>query len=153
MSASRPELFPTGALAAVGALLLITVGGTAAARLAHLSAPALPAAPPPAVSSVDLRFADRTDGSIRVSDARTGAALSTLAPGTNGFVRGVMRGMARDRLSRRIGEGPPFRLSRDGAGRLWLQDTATLRLIDLEAFGADNRAAFAAFLPPERARA
>ena len=78
------------------------------------------------------------------------AGVPAETPDTNGFVRGVMRGMARDRLSRHIGQAPPFRLSRDARGKLWLQDTATSRLIDLEAFGEGNRAAFAAFLPGSR---
>lgn len=147
MSAIDTEAFPKGALIAVGAMLAVTLAGTAAVRLAKVSAPSAPIAPPAAVAAVDLRFADQADGSIRVSDARTSALVSTLAPDTNGFVRGVLRGMARDRMSRHIGQAPPFRLSRDGRGSLWLQDTATGRLIDLEAFGSGNREAFAGFLP------
>lgn len=139
--------FPKGALIAVGLMLGVTLAGTAAARLARLSGPVTPVSAPPAVAAVDLRFADEADGSVQVRDARSGALVSTLAPDTNGFVRGVMRGMARDRISRHIGAAPPFHLSRDGAGRLWLQDTATHRLIDLEAFGSGNRAAFAVFMP------
>ena len=137
------DTVPRGALLAVGALLIATVGGAAAARLTASSAPA---AAPVAVTAADLRFADRPDGAIRVSDAG-GATVGVVAPGTGGFVRGVMRGLARDRRSRGLDAAVPFRLSRDAAGRLWLQDPATGRLVDLEAFGADNRAAFAAFLP------
>lgn len=147
MSAIDHEPFPRGALIATAALLGVTLAGTAAVRLARLSGPVAPAAAPLATAAIELRFADAPDGSIRVSDARTGALVSSVAPGTGGFVRGVMRGLARDRLARRIGEAPPFRLSRDAAGRLWLQDTATGRLIDLEAFGSANREAFATFLP------
>ena len=152
MSAIEHEAFPRGALVATAALLGVTLAGTAAVRLARVSGPALPISAPAAVAAVDLRFADAPDGSIRVSDARSGAQVSTVAPGVGGFVRGVMRGMARDRLARHIGQAPPFRLSRDGAGQLWLQDTATGRLIDLEAFGAGNRAAFAAFMPSRDTR-
>ncbi len=147
MAHARTETFPRGALLATGAMLLVAVGGTAAVRIARLASPPPPVVAPAAVSSVDLRFADRPDGSVRVTEAGEGSTLATLAPGTNGFVRGVMRGMARDRLSRHLGAETPFRLSRDAAGRLWLQDLATGRLVDLQAFGGDNRAAFAAFLP------
>lgn len=147
MTAVAHEPFPRGALVGVAAMLGVTLAGTAAVRLARVSGPATPVAAPAAVAAIDLRFADEADGSIRVSDARSGAPVSTVAPGVGGFVRGVMRGMARDRRARHIGETPPFRLSRDRAGQLWLQDAATGRLIDLEAFGAGNRAAFAAFLP------
>ena len=147
MNATVQETFPKGALIAVASMIGVALTGTAAVRLVRISRPSPPVAAPAATAAVDLRFADEADGSIQVTDARSGAPVSTLLPNTNGFVRGVMRGMARDRLARHIGEAPPFRLSRDGAGQLWLQDTATGRLIDLEAFGAGNRAAFAGFLP------
>ena len=147
MSAIDHEPFPRGALIAVAALLGVTLAGTAAVRIARVSGSLAPVSAPVATAVVDLRFADEADGSIKVSDAASGAQVSTVAPGVGGFVRGVMRGMARDRHARHIGEAPPFRLSRDRAGQLWLQDSATGRLIDLEAFGAGNRASFAAFLP------
>ena len=150
MTVAQSETFPRGALLATGAMLLVAVGGTAAVRLARIASPPAPMVAPAAVASADLRFADRPDGSILVTQAAGGATVASLAPGTNGFVRGVMRGMARDRMSRGLGPATPFRVSRDAAGALWLQDLATRRLVDLEAFGGDNRAAFAAFLPGSR---
>ena len=148
MSVAAHETFPRPALWAVGALLAVTVASVGAARLAGFtSAPSLPA---PIVAERELRFADKADGSVAVTDAGTGAAVATLAPNTNGFARGVMRGLARDRLSRRIGHAPPFLLTLDRAGKLRLQDTATGRRIELDAFGSDNRAAFAAFLATAR---
>ncbi len=147
MSDIDHEPFPRGALLAAAALLGVALAGTAAVRLARVSGAVPHVSAPAAVTAVSLRFADAADGSIKVSDAVSGAQVSTVAPGTGGFVRGVMRGMARDRIARHIGEAPPFRLSRDHAGQLWLQDSATGRLIDLEAFGSGNRASFAAFLP------
>ena len=147
MSHIDSEPFPKGALIATAAMLGVALAGAAAGRIGHWTAPPAPVSAPAAVAAIELRFADQADGSIKVGDARSGALISTLAPDTNGFVRGVMRGLAHDRLRRHIGEGPPFRLSQDGQGRLWLQDTATSRLIDLEAFGVGNRASFAVFLP------
>lgn len=141
------EAFPGRAIAAVGALLVVTVAGAAVVRAGRLAAPPAPASMPPVTAEAALRFADRADGAVTVTDARTGAVVSTLAPDSNGFVRGVLRGLARDRLSRGLDAGPPFRLGRDAGGRMWLQDTATGRIVDLQAFGSDNRAAFAAFLP------
>ena len=152
MSELASETFPKGALLAVGAIMAITVAGTGAARLARLSSPPAAVTAPPAAQAIDLRFADAADGSVQVSDARSGAAVGRLAPDTNGFVRGVMRGLARDRRARHIGEAPPFRLSRDAGGRLWLQDPSTGRLIDLEAFGQTNRDAFGVFLPADAPR-
>ncbi len=146
MSDIDREAFPKPALIAVGLLLALSLAGTAAVRIARTSAPVAAPSAPASTASVDLRFSDQSDGSIRISDNRSGAVVATLAPDSNGFIRGVMRGLARDRISRHIGEAPPFRLSQDHAGKLWLQDTATRRLIDLEAFGTGNRAAFAELL-------
>jgi putative photosynthetic complex assembly protein len=61
----------------------------------------------------------------------------------------VVRGLAHDRIRRGLDAGPPFRLSRWADGRLELQDVATGRRIDLRAFGATNRDAFARLLPPQ----
>ena len=147
--------FPKPALIAVALLVGVSLAGTAAVRIAKTSGPVAAPVAPAAAASVDLRFSDQADGSIRISDDRSGAVVATLAPDSNGFIRGVMRGLARDRISRHIGEAPPFRLSQDHAGKLWLQDTATQRLIDLEAFGTGNRAAFADLMPstgPREAR-
>ena len=69
-----------------------------------------------------------------------------LPPGTNGFIRGVLRGLARDRKLQRIGTEPPFRLTRWVDGRLSLDDPATGRRIELGAFGPTNAAAFAGLL-------
>ena len=150
MGPAPSDPIPRGALVAVAGVLVIAIGGAATARLTRSPAPTTA---PPAVASVELRFADRADGAVSVADARSGAPVSVLAPDTNGFVRGVMRGLARDRMSRHIGPAAPFRLSLDHGGHLWLQDTATRRLIDLDAFGSGNRAAFAAFLPAGSTRA
>jgi putative photosynthetic complex assembly protein len=65
----------------------------------------------------------------------------------NGFVRGVMRGMARDRRAHGVGMEPPFALTLWRNGTLSLTDKSTGRAIELGSFGPDNRAAFAALLP------
>ncbi len=146
MSELDRQPFPRGALIAAASVVAFTLAATTAARLLGISPAGGPVMPAPA-QSVDLRFVDEPNGSVNVRDGRDGHLVANLAPGTNGFVRGVMRGLAHDRMRRGIGQAPPFRLSRDARGKLWLQDTATSRLIDLEAFGQGNRAAFAAFLP------
>ena len=96
----------------------------------------------------DLVFTDRGDGAVVVRDAASGATVEVLIDGVpgNGFVRGVMRGMARDRRSRGIGMAPPFELTLWRNDTLTLTDKATGRAIELGSFGADNRAAFAALL-------
>ena len=65
--------------------------------------------------------------------------MYVVAPGTNGFLRGVLRGLARERKLERSAIEPPFRLTRWADGRLSLEDPATGRRIDdLEAFGPTN---------------
>jgi putative photosynthetic complex assembly protein len=103
-------------------------------------------APSAVVESRDLRFEDRADGSIAVYASPGGDVVDTLAPGTNGFVRGVLRGLARERRADKVGPEAPFRLTRWADGRLSLDDPATGRHVDLEVFGPTNSGAFAEIL-------
>jgi putative photosynthetic complex assembly protein len=93
-----------------------------------------------------LQFEDRADGAVVVYDARSEQIAAVLAPETNGFVRGVMRGLARERRREDIGSGPPFMLTRWSDGRLSIEDEATHQRIELVAFGPTNFAAFARLL-------
>jgi putative photosynthetic complex assembly protein len=147
MSALDHEPFPRGALIAASALIGISLLATTAVRLVRLTSPAPIAEVQPAPAfSADLRFSDQADGSIKVQNSRTNRVVAMIQPGVGGFVRGVMRGLARDRISRRIGEAPPFRLSQARNGHMSLEDTATGRVIDLESFGAGNRDSFVQLL-------
>jgi putative photosynthetic complex assembly protein len=118
------------ALAAVTAVRLTGVGGT------HMTLPA-------AVESRDLRFEDGQHGAVLVFDAGDHQLVDTLAPGSNGFIRVVMRGLARERKLGDIGAQPPFRLTRYAGGEITLTDTSTGKQIDLGAFGSTNTEAFA----------
>ncbi len=93
-----------------------------------------------------LHFADMSDGGISVQDATTGQLVETIEPGTNGFLRGTLRGLSRERKREGIGPEIAFRLTGRSDGRLLLQDPATGRLIDLGAFGPTNAAVFARLL-------
>jgi putative photosynthetic complex assembly protein len=100
----------------------------------------------PAVESRDLRFSDRADGAVVVVDAENDSVLQVIAPGTNGFLRGVLRGLARERKRQEIGMEPPFRLTRWVDGRLSIEDPATRQRIDFGAFGPTNAAVFVALM-------
>ncbi|MBC7584836.1 MULTISPECIES: photosynthetic complex assembly protein PuhC [unclassified Tardiphaga] len=98
---------------------------------------------PAAVESLDLNFMDGQGGAVLVLDHRDGQVIDTLPPGSNGFVRVVLRGLARERKLGDIGPQPPFRLSRHANGQLTLTDTSSGKKVDLDAFGAANVGAFA----------
>ncbi|NBU59168.1 MAG: photosynthetic complex assembly protein PuhC [Betaproteobacteria bacterium] len=99
---------------------------------------------PRMVSQRHLRFVDAPDKSVRVIDADSGLEVHRVT-GEAGFVRGILRGMARER--RRLGKGAeePFELTLD-AGMLSLRDLATGERIELTAFGHTNANAFAVML-------
>ena len=146
------EEVPRGALIGALALILVTVVIASTARHANLVARAsMPPVPAP-IELLEARFEDVPDGSIRVIDAKSGELVSTIEPGTNNFVRGVLRGMFRGRKLESLGHQPPFALARGSDGRLTLTDPLTQRSVDLESFGPTNSAAFASLLSAGVAR-
>lgn len=145
----RDRPFPRGALIAAGALIGVSFLIAGGARLTGIGTTTSPTSS--SVESRSIRFEDRRNGSVGVYDARSNRVIVELEPGTNGFVRGVLRGFARDRRSRGIGAAPPFRLTRWADGRLSLRDMATGREIDLDPFGPTNAGAFAKMLIAARA--
>ena len=130
---------PSGGVQLIAAMLLVTVGSVAAVRWSGVDIRS-PDAPATAVR--ELRFEDRPDGSVAVIDARNGQQVHRYV-GENGFVRGTLRGMARERQRAGLGPQQPFELIGRADGRLTLKDPATGRLVDLESFGPTNAAAFA----------
>lgn len=136
--------FPRLPLVSAGALVFTTLVLVAMVRVTGVGGLHTPQAP--VVAERMLHFADQPDGSISVRDALDGRLIDTVEPGTNGFLRGTLRGLARER--KREGAGPEigFHLTARSDGRLLLQDPATGRLVDLGAFGPTNVAAFARLL-------
>jgi putative photosynthetic complex assembly protein len=135
---------PRGALMGAGALVVASLLMVIAARTTGYK-PAKPDASA-VVESYALRFEDRSDGAVLIYSDRDGQLVDTLAPGTNGFVRGVMRGLVRGRRADHLGSESAFRLTRWADGRLSLDDPATGRHVDLEVFGPTNAGAFADIL-------
>ena len=89
-----------------------------------------------------LRFVDQPDGSIQVIDAATGKDVHNFQ-GEQGFVRGTLRALVRDRRLQGYGADQPFELIAHDAGRLSLRDPATGSTIALESFGSKNIGVFA----------
>jgi putative photosynthetic complex assembly protein len=137
-------MLPRAALAGAGMLLALSLAMVGIARITGYE----PAKPPASavVESRDLRFVDRADGAVLVYTNQDDRLVDTLQPGTNGFVRGVLRGLVRERRADHVGAAPPFRLTRWADGRLSLDDPSTGRHVDLEVFGPTNAGAFAQIL-------
>ena len=88
-------------------------------------------------------FEDQTDGSIAVLDGTDRQKFTEVEPGEDSFVRGVLRGFARERKAHGVGRQPSFELTYTEAGILILYDPETGRDVVLNAFGPDNARAFA----------
>ena len=89
-----------------------------------------------------LRFEDRPNGDIAVIDANSQREVARFQ-GEQGFLRGSLRALSRERQRRGLGPQAPFELTGHVDGRLTLRDTATGQSIALESFGPTNSAVFA----------
>jgi putative photosynthetic complex assembly protein len=140
----RDRPFPRAPLIGIAVLLGTVLLFVGFVRLTGIGAERVVDAP--TVVEKSLRFEDRSDGSIAVYDASRDVLIDTIAPGSNGFMRGTLRGLARERKRQGVGAEVPFRLVAHSDGRLTLIDTGTARRVDLDAFGPTNVAAFAQLL-------
>ena len=137
-----PDSFPRWILyfsAGIIAFSLISVG---LIRITGNGPDQLAAAP---TVQRSLIFEDQKDGGVRVADGVSGQTLTVLY-GEQGFVRGALRALARERFSRGIGSAQPFDLIARVDGRVTLMDPSTGQRVDLESFGPTNTAEFARFL-------
>lgn len=144
--ARRP--FPRGPLLGAATLLafvLLVVGVSRGVGTVPTGTPPDPAVAA-AVASRDLRFVDRPDGTVAVVDAADERVVEVLASGQDNFIRGTLRGFARERRRQDIGSEPPFRITRWADGRLSLDDSTTGRRVELSAFGPTNAEAFGRLL-------
>lgn len=151
---SHENTVPKAALIAAVSLVVLTLLLATLVSLGFLEREAIPQlererAQVQAIASRDIRFDDRRDGAVLISDAQDGSSIAVIAAETEGggFIRGVMRGLARERRMHGIGAEPHFVLTSWADGSLSLTDTATGRMIELGAFGEDNRRIFASLLP------
>jgi putative photosynthetic complex assembly protein len=134
---------PRGLLLGAFALVLFTIMATGLGRWTDLGALHMPDAT--VVDRVWLRFDDLDDGGVAVRNAANDQVIYKVEPGTNGFIRATLRGLARERMRAGVGAQTPFTLTRWNNGSISLHDETSGRRVDLDAFGPTNAQAFAQF--------
>lgn len=148
---SHENTVPKGALVMACGVVLVTLALTSATRLGWIApspsaSEVRSAEAATALSSRVLRFADGPKGTVVVTDATSGATVHVYGEEGSGFIRGVLRGMGRERQKRSIPMLAPYELNHWSDGSLSLTDTATNRIVELGAFGPTNRTTFEALL-------
>jgi putative photosynthetic complex assembly protein len=142
---------PRGALIGAAAVLVFTMAMAGATKVGWLPHSADPDASRAAqnvqpAQSRELRFSDRADGAVVVSDAGSGEVVKVVEFGQGGFLRATMRRMAKARIAAGIGAEPPFKLTLWDNGALSLSDPQTGRTAEIHGFGADHSKIFADML-------
>jgi putative photosynthetic complex assembly protein len=134
LNVPRPALYMAAALIAVVFALAISakVFGFGAFRETKVAV----------LAERQLTFTDEKDGGIIVEDAQTHAMAAHLPPASNGFLRGALRALTRERNLAGIGREQPFRLVRYVDGRLVLHDPATTQSVTITSFGETQIASF-----------
>jgi putative photosynthetic complex assembly protein len=150
-AAHHDPTVPRGALIGAAAVLMFTMALTGAVSLGWIPQSADPVASRAAqnvapAQSRELRFVDRADGAVVVSDAVTGETVKIVEFGQGGFLRATMRRMAKARMAAGIGAEPPFKLTLWKNGALSLSDPQTGRDAEIHGFGADHSGMFAEML-------
>lgn len=148
------ERFPKSALYAAGALIAVSILTVGSIRIGLLPAPET--APQSrerrhvAITVArDFRFEDRADGALLVTDVTAGKLVFIFPPGSNtGFIRGVMRGLMRERRLHEVSRTGAVTVTQWADGELTLTDPSTGRIIELGSFGHTNREAFQQLLQP-----
>jgi putative photosynthetic complex assembly protein len=136
------DTFPQWVLYCAGGIIAFSLISVGLVRITGNGPDQLAAAP---TVQRALLFQDQKDGSVLVADGVTGETLTVLH-GEQGFVRGALRALTRERHARGIGSAQPFDLVARVDGRVTLMDPSTGQRVDLESFGPTNVAEFARFL-------
>lgn len=146
------DAVPRWAVIAAGLMIAATLALALGARTGVLE-PFTTAPQAELVETRQITFADTADGRVLVRDAGDGAVISEIAVGQENFIRGVLRGLARERMLNAVGAGPGFELAHWSDGRFTMTDLATGRVIDLGVFGPTNADSFARLMPSYPAQA
>jgi putative photosynthetic complex assembly protein len=99
-----------------------------------------------AVASRSLVFTDAPDGGITVTDGNSQQVVTEVAPNTNQFLRGAIRGLARSRRAVNASPKAAFILTQYEDGRLMLDDPITGERVAVSSFGPTQIESFRALL-------
>jgi putative photosynthetic complex assembly protein len=138
---AAPDHFPQWVLYFAAGLMAFSLIAVGLVRITGNGPDQRAAAP---VLKRALVFKDQNDRGVRVEDGVTGETLTVLH-GEQGFVRGTLRALTRERYSRGLGSTEPFELIARVDGRVTLFDPATGQRVDLASFGPTNTAEFSRF--------
>lgn len=144
---SDPHLnkeFPKTILYGAGTLMLASLALAFFARATDMGTFHVPEAG--ALQTLRVYFEDLGPEGLDVIDANTNRTFTRVAPGEDGFIRGVVRSLSRIRRLEGLGQETPFELVRWADDRLSLSDPATGQQVQLVGFGQDNLTAFARLL-------
>jgi len=143
----RPVVVPRWALLVAASVMLLTGVFAWTARRTDVGAfrQAPPAGDPLAERSIV--FGEEEDGALLIRDGASGETVTRIPPGEGGFVRGVLRPLARERGRREVDVLDPYHLALWEGGRVTLRDPGTGIFLDLHAFGRTSVGAFAELLP------
>lgn len=140
--------FPKGVLYGAGALILLTMALVGIGRATGVTS-SVPESEP--VQVLDVRFEDLGQGGVAMREASSQAHIATVPAGEDGFVRGVLRSLSRERKLERLGNDAPFRLTKWADGRISISDPSTGQNVELVGFGPTNRDVFEKLLAAARA--
>ena len=137
---------PRSVLVGAGLLILATILLAWSARLTGAGRTVLPA-PDAGAYTREIAFQTADDGDLKVLDVSSRRVIAAYRPGEGGFVRGSLRALRYERERRGLAfDGAPYRLVEWRNGRLTLDDPETGYHVELNAFGADNVAAYRTLL-------
>ena len=139
---------PRSALIGIAAILLGTLVPIFWFRVSGSEPISQVPLPDQVTESRQLRFEDGPNGTVSVYEVGSGSdvLVRVIEAGEGGFVRGVLRSLARARRASNIGADVPFTLTQQADGALFLEDPATGQRIFLQAFGPASTASFEALL-------
>lgn len=140
---SRSPASPALLLAAFGMAMVAVIGAWIGASESR--DPMAGLAPP--VLERSLRFVPGEHDTLIVVDADSGEVVETIAANEDTFIRGMLRGIDRERSVDGVAADVPLTLTARQDGSVTVIDPGTGIVYDLRAFGTTNLAEFARLLP------